>query len=690
MDLLAYFFLAILRAYFAALKWAVRSLAHILLGLPDSLLWVWDSIREKPSRLLGILAIFIPLAMLILIGPSAWFYNWPAMFGVALALYGALKSPLAAAPPFLRNLVKLGIAVCLLVGWSLLLRWEPMLQGLGVSRRETFYPWLAGLAIFCGAVAWVLFPEAIVAMAGHRSQALIPRAGGSRKLRYTDVGGMEEAKQQIRELVESRLNAGKYRKYGMVRNGILLYGPQGSGKTFLAEATAGEFRLRYHYVSTPTLVSMWQGMTESNVRDLFREATVRKPALLFLDEFDSLGTARQIAGNKGDPGGAGRSSNSTVVQLMQCIDQYRSMDGFVLMAATNLLDGLDPALIREGRFDLKIRVDLPDEAARLKILESQLANRPCERFGLQEFARRTPGASAAKLKALADRAAALAARERRKIGRRDFDRALNEMGCKDRPLVQPVQWEDLVLEGEVERDLRTLARLLDDPDGARRINLPTPTGLLLLGPPGTGKTMLARLLATRTRRSFYPLTAADILGGHVGDSVKRVSQIFARARENSPSLIFIDEMDGLLPRSTGRVGQHDIQVTEQFMIEISNLQAEQNVFLVGTTNHPERIDPRVLRGGRFSEKIAIGLPSRASRERLLRKYLDNVVLGSDAAIPVLAERLHDLSPADLEAISNAARRFAFNRAPDGSELPPLIWADFEKAVQRVRGTVLNR
>ncbi|HUY14963.1 MAG TPA: ATP-binding protein [Terriglobia bacterium] len=168
-----------------------------------------------------------------------------------------------------------------------------------------------------------------------------------------------------------------------------------------------------------------------------------------------------------------------------------------------------------------------------------------------------------------------------------------------------------------------------------------------------------------------------------------MSQIFARALENSPSLIFIDEMDGLLPRSSGHVGQHDIQVTEQFMIEISNLQAEQNVFLVGTTNHPERIDARVLRGGRFSEKIEIGLPSRASRERLLRKYLDNVVLGSDAAIPVLAERLHDLSPADLEAISNAARRFAFNRAPDGSELPPLIWADFEKAVQRVRGTALN-
>jgi transitional endoplasmic reticulum ATPase len=148
-------------------------------------------------------------------------------------------------------------------------------------------------------------------------------------------------------------------------------------------------------------------------------------------------------------------------------------------------------------------------------------------------------------------------------------------------------------------------------------------------------------------------------------------------------------MDSLLPRATALVGQHDIQVTEQFMIEISNLQPEQNVFLVGTTNHPDHIDPRVLRGGRFSEKIEISLPGRKSRERLLAKYLDSVALGADAGIRVLADRLQDFSPADLDAITKAARRFAFNRAPDASSVPPLIWADFEKAVQRVRGTVLQ-
>ena len=201
--------------------------------------------------------------------------------------------------------------------------------------------------------------------------------------------------------------------------------------------------------------------------------------------------------------------------------------------------------------------------------------------------------------------------------------------------------------------------------------------------------MIARLIASETRRSFYPLTAADVLGSNVGDSVKRIAQVFVRAKENSPSLIFLDEMDSLLPPAMPLASQHDIQVTEQFLIEISNLRREGNVFLVGTTNHPDRIDPRVLRGGRFSEKVEIGLPGRQNRERLLQKYLDGVALGDDSTIPMLAERLENLPPADLEAISNAARRFAFNRAPEGSELPPLIWADFQKAVQRIRGAVLQ-
>ncbi len=288
--------------------------------------------------------------------------------------------------------------------------------------------------------------------------------------------------------------------------------------------------------------------------------------------------------------------------------------------------------------------------------------------------------SAAKIKSLVDRAAAFAANESRQIEERDLRRALDETGGSDRPLLQPVQWEDLIVEEDVERDLRTLVKQLNAGwSDLRGITLPT--GVLLVGPPGTGKTMIGRLIATQSRRSFYPLSAADILGGQVGASVKKLSEVFTRARENNPSIIFFDEIDGLLPRNNGMLSTHDAQLVEQCRTEISQLLPEHNVFLVGTTNHLDRIDPAILRGGRLSEKIEIGPPGPANRERLLRKYLDGMKL--NVAMDRIVERLAGLAPADIEAICKAAVRNAFGRSDRDNYIPPLIWDDFDRAIQRV-------
>jgi len=621
-------------------------------------------------------------------GPMDWFFqSWPALFAAAGAMWLLVSGPVSAAPSWIQKACRVVLVFFVYSGFLYFLRWPPfwtMMQSLGFTskNKET------GVLILVATIVWIIATVRVIVPGGLRlpSFGLRPRLAGGRApdvkttrptVRFADVGGMEEVKSQIRQIVENRLQPGRFIKYGVVRNGILLHGPRGSGKTFLAEATAGEFGLNYYYLSSPTLLNMWIGNTGSNIREAFASALTRKPVLFFIDEIDALGATRDSGFS---PGTGHREYNNITIQLMQSIDQNRQTPGLVLMAATNALDGLDPALTREGRFDLQIRVDLPDEGGRHHIFKAQLLRKPWKRCDLEEFARRTPGASAAKIKSIVDRAAAIAAEENRQIEERDLRRALDETGGRDRPLFQPVEWQDLIAEEEVERDLRTLVKQLNAGWSDLR-SMAMPTGVLLVGAPGTGKTMIARLIATQSKRSFYPLTAADILGGQVGASVKKLSEVFARARENSPSIVFFDEIDGLLPRNNGMLSTHDAQLVEQCRTEISQLLPEHNVFLIGTTNHLDRIDPAILRGGRFSEKIEIGPPGPANRERLLRKYLDGIQV--DVAISAVAERLTGLAPADIEAICKAAVRNAFGRSERDNSIPPLVLADFERAIQRV-------
>lgn len=620
-------------------------------------------------------------------GPADWiFRSWPALFAGALAMWLLLKGPAATAHPLIRKACRLATFFFLYCGFLYVLKWNPFwnwMLALGFENRNK----TEGFLILVSTLVWLVMALRVL-FGGFRFPSLglgIPALGNRAPemkttrpaVSFADVGGMEEAKQQIREIVENRLHPGKFGKYGVVRNGILLHGPRGSGKTFLAEATAGEFKLEYKYMSSPALLNMWLGETGKNIRNAFAEAASGGPTLLFIDEIDALGGARDTGIS---PGTWNRGYNNITIQMMQSLDSYRSTPKLIIMAATNSLESLDPALIREGRFDSQIRVDLPDELTRMHIFEAQLKQKPWKPCNLEEFARRTPGASAARIKSIVDRAAAIAAQEGRRIEEPDLRKALDHTGGKDRPLFKPVQWEDLIVEPDVEQELRALVRQMNAAWSEMKA-MAVPTGVLLVGPPGTGKTMIGRLIATQTRRSFYPLGAADILGGQVGASVKKLSEVFARARENSPSIIFFDEIDGLLPANTGLLNTHDTQLVEQCRTEISQLEPEHNVFLIGTTNHLDRIDPAIMRGGRFSEKIEITAPGQANRERLLRMYLKDVIL--DFRIDRMAERLAGLAPADIEAVCKSAVRRAFGRSDRDDSIPPLIWDDFEHAIKRV-------
>jgi ATP-dependent Zn protease len=427
--------------------------------------------------------------------PTHWFLTVAFVVAVQVFSWWGLFGPLRYAPSFLRKAVKIvamsGVVFDLeaVVIWFNdyapgILRIDPKV-GVALALMLLGVWWVAFFGIIFARTKRKLWATHGVAPDRNQSTAVESQAVPVfpvPRVRFADVGGMDEAKQQIRELVESRLNPQKYAAYRVNRNGILLYGPRGSGKTFLAEATAGEFGLNFHYVSPTKLITTWTGVSEASVRGVFIRARANRPALLFIDEIDALGSVRQNPGGGGDPGGAGRSYNNMAIELMQSIDEARSEPGLVIMAATNVIDGLDEALIREGRFDVRIHVDSPDESTREKIFKTQLLEKPWDGFDLRNFARRTPGASAAKIRSLVDQAAIFAAGDGRKIEARDLQKALQEYGGKDRPLFQPVEWEDAVLDEHVEQELRGLIRLVSNPFSAERMGLRVPTGVLLLGP----------------------------------------------------------------------------------------------------------------------------------------------------------------------------------------------------------------
>ncbi|MEZ5399218.1 MAG: AAA family ATPase [Bryobacteraceae bacterium] len=498
-------------------------------------------------------------------------------------------------------------------------------------------------------------------------------------VRFEDVGGFEAAKREVEAIGKNRFgkNAGK-----IVRNGILLYGPQGTGKNLLAEATAGEFRASFYHVRCPELMGLTIGSTSAEIRRVFEWAAAHRPVVLFLDEIDSIGSRKQPMGSGSDAGGAGREFNTVTTQLMQSIDRYRNLDGFLMMAATNHLDGLEPTLIRDGRFDVKLRLDLPDEEARRAILAAQLSNGAWRKHDLSAIARRTPGWSPARLKSLVDRATLLA--DGNPVEEAHLVEALEKGGGRDRPALERVTWDDVVLPARVVEDLKTLLRLME-PGAAERLSLPSPTGLILLGAPGMGKTLTARLIASQSNRSFYSITPSDILSGAVGGSVKRLSEIFARAKEHAPSILFFDEMDGLFPGMQGPMAQHDVQLVEQALIEISTLKPENDVFLIGTTNYLERVDPRMLRGGRFNEKIEIGFPDETGYRLLVGRYLGKARLAASVTPETIINRIQGMSPADLEATISTMKRAAMRRMrPGTNELPPLQLDDLEVALDRLQ------
>ena len=465
---------------------------------------------------------------------------------------------------------------------------------------------------------------------------------------FDDVGGFQALKEDIRSSIGLLLeNPERAEEYRITWGGILLHGPPGCGKSFFARSVAGEFGCSLVPVNTADLVAVGAGA----VVDAFEFASKRLPCVLLFDEFDA------VAGDRSrniETGG----SREVLTQLLQSVEEWRSEPRLLVMATTNDVDALDPAAVRPGRFDRQIRLDLPDAEGRAAVFEATLRGRPHDAdIDFPRLARLTQGCTPAAIATICEAAALMAFRE--SIGRtsvvriteRHLHDAIERRGGADRPTVEDWNWDSLVLPVETENELRHIQALLTDRELAARHGVDPLNGVLLTGPPGTGKTTIAKVLAAEAACSFYPASSADLSSRWVGDSEKAIARLFARARANAPSIIFLDEIDAI-GAARGSWGAYDRQL-DQLLQEIDGLGSQPGVMVLGATNRPDALDPALLRGGRLSRVIELPLPDRDGRVAILDRLTASMSL-VDVDLEQLADDTDGYSGADLKGLCQQA------------------------------------
>jgi transitional endoplasmic reticulum ATPase len=498
--------------------------------------------------------------------------------------------------------------------------------------------------------------------------------------KFADLGGMDELKAELTDTLDLLLaTSGDAAAYHVSWNGVLLYGPPGVGKTMVAHATAGQFDLTLVPITAGDLLAATRGESARNVDAAFEFALAHQPALLFFDEFDAIARRRDDS--------ADLKQRAVVGELVAGLERTRETRGVIVMAATNDLNSLDRAVIRPGHFDRQIRVDLPDRAAREAIFRTCLDGLPADgALDVADLARRSEGMSPAAIAHCVRSAALEAFAESRRTKKRVV--LTNELlvaslhrGGEDRPTVEEHTWDTVILADDTKAQLQELQYLLADPDSAARLGVDPPSGVLLAGPPGNGKTTIAKVLAAQARCSFYPVSAADITSKWYGQAEENIARLFERARDNRPSIIFIDELDGLAPHR-GEMSDATDRVLGELLSEIDGMAGQAGVLVVGATNRPDQIDSALLRGGRLSRTIDIPLPDEHARLAMLQLFsakmpLDRVDLGGIAAVT------EGWSGGDLRALCQEAALLALVAAREhGQPVRVVTEAEFERALEQ--------
>ena len=525
------------------------------------------------------------------------------------------------------------------------------------------------------------------------------------EVNYDDVGGMGDTIRQLREMVELPLRYPElFTRLGVdPPKGVLLHGPPGTGKTRLAKAVANESDAAFFTINGPEIMGSAYGESEKRLRQVFEEAQKAAPSIIFIDEIDSIAPKR---GNV-----SGEAEKRLVAQLLTLMDGLHARSNLVVIAATNRPDAIDEALRRPGRFDREIVIGVPDESGRREILGIHTRGMPLGAdVALDELARTTHGFVGADLAALAREAAMDAVRrimpqldlaaqtipatvlENLSVTRDDFLAALKRVqpSAMREVMVQVpnIGWDDIGGLDEAERTLREGIELpLKNPDAFRRLGIRPAKGFLLYGPPGTGKTLLAKAVAKESEANFIAIKSSDLLSKWYGESEQQIARLFARARQVAPCVIFIDEIDSLVPArgSSGNEPQVTARVVNTMLAEMDGMEELSSVVVIGATNRPTLVDPALLRPGRLDELVYVGTPDAKGRAHILGIHTARMPLAKDVDLAEIARQADRFTGADLEDVVRRAGLSAIRA--HGAKAKKVTMADFTAALADSRATV---
>jgi len=494
------------------------------------------------------------------------------------------------------------------------------------------------------------------------------------RVTYEDIGGLKEEIRKIREMVELPLKYPElFERLGVeAPKGVLLYGPPGTGKTLLAKAVANETNAAFFSISGPEIMSKYYGESEERLREIFRQAEENAPSIIFIDEIDAIAPKREEV--------TGEVEKRVVAQLLALMDGLKPRGRVVVIGATNRPNAIDPALRRPGRFDREIEIGVPNKQGRLEILQIHTRGMPlAEDVDLEKIASITHGFVGADLAALCKEAAMRALRRilpeidfekdtipaemlnKITVTMNDFMEALKDVepSAMREVLVEipNIRWDDIGGLKDVKLELQEAVEWpLKYPEIFEHMDARPPKGILLYGPPGTGKTLLAKAVANESEANFISVKGPELLSKWVGESERAVREVFRKAKQAAPSIIFFDEIDAIAPIRGGGYGDSGVteRVISQLLTEMDGIEELRGVVVIAATNRPDIVDPALLRPGRFDKLLYVPLPDLEARKEILKIHLRKKPLAEDIDIDELAKRTEGYTGADLSAICNTA------------------------------------